>query len=257
MIFADTHTHLYADEFNGDRDQAVRNALDNGVKYLFLPNIDTTYFERVLELSGKYPENFYPMMGLHPGSVKENFREELARVAEELALPDRKFWGIGEIGIDLYWSREFETEQVEAFRFQVDLGLKYNLPVIIHSRNAIDLIIAILEKKHEPALKGIFHCFDGTKEQAQKIISLGFKLGIGGVVTYKNSALPKVIEVTALEHICLETDCPWLPPVPHRGERNESAYIPLIAGKIAEIKNVPIETVAEITTYNALTLFGL
>jgi len=257
MIFADTHTHLYADEFNHDRDEVVKNAIDNGVKYMFLPNIDSSWFDRVQLLCNKYPGNCFPMMGLHPTSVKENYKDELSAVVTELAAAGKKFYGIGEIGIDHHWSRNFDREQAEAFSFQVDLGLRYDLPVVIHSRKAVDVILEILEQKNDPKLRGIFHCFDGTVLQARKIISLGLKLGIGGVVTYKNSGLPNVIEEVGLEHLCLETDCPWLPPVPHRGERNESAYIPLIAKKIAEIKNTSIENVAEITTRNALTLFGI
>ncbi|MCX6249349.1 MAG: TatD family hydrolase [Bacteroidetes bacterium] len=257
MIFVDTHAHLYADEFDTDRDRVVRKAIDNGVTFMFLPNIDTTYFDRVSALSNQYPAHCFPMMGLHPTSVKENYRDELTRVAEELAAPGKKFYGIGEIGIDHHWSRNFDEEQAEAFLFQLDMGIKYDLPVVIHSRKAVDVIIDLLDRQKEQSRKGIFHCFDGSLEQAQKIISLGLMLGIGGIVTYKNSELPKVVKEVDLEHLCLETDCPWLPPVPHRGERNESAYIPLIAKKIAEIKHTTIENVARITTQNALTLFGL
>jgi len=255
MIFVDTHTHLYLKEFNGDREKVIHTARDKGVTYFFLPNIDSEYFMAMLCLCISHPRHFFPMMGLHPTSVKENYKEELEIVTNMLADPKLKFWGIGEIGIDLYRDRTFEHEQLSAFSYQLDLAVRYDLPAIIHTRNSFDVAVKIIEKKNNPSLKGIFHCFGGSVEQAEKAIALRFMLGIGGVITYKNSGLQKVIEMTGLEHFVLETDSPYLPPVPHRGERNESGYIPLIAAKIAEIKKISIEEVADVTTNTALTLF--
>lgn len=257
MIFADTHTHLYAKEFNQDRDRVMQTARDNGVKYFFLPNTDSEHFMAMLCLCVSYPHNCFPMMGLHPTSVKKNWEEELEIVADMLAEPRLKFWGIGEIGIDFYWDRTFEREQLSAFSYQLDLAVRYNLPAVIHTRNSFDVAIKIIEEKNNPLLKGIFHCFGGSVEQGGKAIDLGFKLGIGGIITYKNSGLQKVVEIIGLEHFVLETDSPWLPPVPHRGERNDSSYIPLIAAKIAEIKKITIREVADVTTKTALSVFNV
>ena len=257
MIFADTHTHLYAEEFNCDRQAVIERALAAGVNYLFLPAIDSTYTEPMLNLAAGYPGNCFPMIGLHPTSVKQNYCDELRVVQKYLCDPARKFYGIGEIGIDLYWDRTHEKEQRAAFSRQLDMAVKNNLPVVIHTRNSMDIALAMVEELHEPKLRGVFHCFSGNVQQATRATGLGFMLGIGGVVTYKNSGLQHVVEHTPLEHLLLETDAPWLPPVPHRGQRNEPAYIPLIAGKIAEIKNVSLETVAAVTTENALKLFGV
>lgn len=257
MIFADTHTHLYLKEFNRDRERVIQTARDNGVQYFFLPNIDSEYFMAMLCLCISHPTHFFPMMGLHPTSVKENWQEELEIVTDMLADQNLKFWGIGEIGIDLYWDKTYEREQISVFSDQLDLAVKYNLPAIIHTRNSIDITIKIVEEKNNPLLKGIFHCFGGSVEQAEKAINLGFKLGIGGIITYKNSGLGTVVDRIGLDHLVLETDSPYLPPVPHRGERNESGYIPIIAAKIAEIKKIDIGEVAEVTTKTALTLFNV
>jgi TatD DNase family protein len=197
------------------------------------------------------------MMGLHPTSVKENYMEELVLVGKYLADPGLKFAAVGEIGIDLYWDKTFENQQCDAFSRQLDLALRHNLPVAVHTRNSFDLTADLIESKQNSRLKGVFHCFGGNLAQAQRAIRLGFLLGIGGVLTYKNSGLQKVVEHIGLEHLLLETDAPFLPPVPHRGERNESSYIPLIAAKIGEIKRVPLETVARVTTENAYRLFKL
>lgn len=255
MIFADTHTHLYADEFDADRDQVVRNATGKGVQFLFLPGIDREYFPRMMDLCLAHPGNCFPMIGLHPTSVKSNFREELDFIAEKLMLHETRFYAIGEVGMDLYWDKTFAKEQADALNFQLDLALKYHLPVVIHTRNSFDEVIRILEEKQNPELSGVFHCFGGSTEQAMQAINLKFFLGIGGVITYKNSGLQKVVEMVGLENLVLETDSPWLAPAPFRGQRNESSYIPLIAEKIAEIKKVPVEEVARITTENALKLF--
>ena len=255
MIFVDTHTHLYLDEFDNDREQVVRNAIDKGVKYIFLPNIDSSSIEGMMDLSDKSPGHCFPMMGLHPTSVKANYQEELALVEEHLSSSGNRFYSLGEIGIDLYWSREFESCQLSAFSFQLDLAVKYNLPVVIHTRNSFEQAVNVIEEKNNPAIRGVFHCFGGSLKQAEKAIELGFLLGIGGIITYKNSGLQKVVEMVGLEHLVLETDAPFLPPVPYRGQRNESKYIPVIAQKIAEIKGTSIDEVAQITTSNALKLF--
>jgi TatD DNase family protein len=257
MIFADTHTHLYLEEFDKDRDLVVKSAIDKGVGYLFLPNIDSCSIEGMTGLSDRFPGHCFPMMGLHPTSVKAGYEKELALVAENLSLPGRRFCAIGEIGIDLYWSREFESFQLTAFGIQLDLALKYDLPVVIHTRNSFDLAAGIIENLNNRELRGVFHCFGGSVKQALKAIDLGFRLGIGGIVTYKNSGLQQVVSEIPLEYLVLETDAPFLPPVPYRGQRNESAYIPVIAQKIAEIKNISITEVAERTTQNALNLFKL
>lgn len=257
MVLADSHTHLYLEEFDDDREQVIARALNNGVCYMFLPNIDSGSIQQMLALSERFPDHCFPMIGLHPTSVKANFHEELATVLGHLENHRKKFFGIGEIGIDLYWDKTFYHEQLSALSAQLDLGIKYDLPVIIHTRNSFDLAIDAIRKKNSSSLKGIFHCFGGNFQQAKEAVDAGFKLGIGGIITYKNSGLQKVVEAIGLEHLVLETDAPFLPPVPHRGQRNEPSYIPLIAGKVAEIKNMTIEKVAEITTRNVLSLFQL
>lgn len=257
MIFADTHTHLYLEEFNDDRENVVRNAIHNGVTYFFLPNIDSRSIESMMDLPDTFPGHCFPMMGLHPTSVKTNYKEELAIVEKHLSSTEKIFRAIGEIGIDLYWDKTFSQEQYSAFHIQLGWALKYDLPVVIHTRNSFDVAIDIIEKQNDPEIRGIFHCFGGSLKQAEKAISLGFMLGIGGIITYKNSGLHQVVSEIALEHLVLETDAPFLPPVPYRGQRNESAYIPVIAQKIAEIKNIELAEVAEITTNNALKLFNI
>jgi TatD DNase family protein len=253
MTFIDTHTHLYSEEFNTDRTPMINSALAKGVDKFYLPNIDSQSIEGMLLLEEQFPANCFPMMGLHPCSVKENYREELALVKQWL--DKRRFSAVGEIGIDLYWDKTFIKEQEIAFRQQIDWALEFNYTISIHCRNAFDEIYAIL-MSYKKLPKSIFHCFSGNAEQAQQIIALGnFKLGIGGVVSFKNSGLDKVVEQTALEHLVLETDAPYLAPVPYRGKRNESAYIPLIAEKIATIKGISLEEVASVTTKNALSIF--
>jgi len=256
MNFVDTHTHLFAEEFDTDREVVIRNAIDHEVTKLLLPAIDRNYYQRMMSLADS-SQYCYPMIGLHPTSVKENFSGELEFVKESLEEDHSRFCGIGEIGIDLYWDKTYEIEQVKAFDYQLDLAIKYHLPISIHTRNSFEIALELIRKKNNSDLKGVFHCFSGSVEQAQNVISLGFMLGIGGIVTYKNAGLQKVVEAISLNHLVLETDSPWLTPVPHRGKRNESAYIPFIAGKIAEIKNIQLTEVAEVTTKNALTLFKL
>ena len=257
MVFADSHTHLYAGEFDPDRDVMIQRAEQNDVLYLFLPAIDSAWHERMLRNVSDYPHVCYPMMGLHPTSVKKNWQSELDIVAGYLANPGFKFYAIGEVGIDLYWDKTYEAEQRLAFSLQIDFALQYDLPVVIHTRNSMDIALGMIEDRHNSGLRGVFHCFSGNTEQAERAIALGFMLGIGGVVTYKNSGLQKVVENTGLGHILLETDAPWLPPVPHRGQRNEPSLIPVIAQKIAEIKKISLGEVADITTRNTLKLFGI
>lgn len=252
-MFADTHTHLYAEEFNSDRTQIIKKAISSGVKKLYLPNIDSTSIEGMLQLENEFPENCFAMMGLHPCSVNEKVETELKIVEEWLS--KRNFCAIGEIGIDLYWDKTFFEQQKVAFKKQIDWALQYDLPIVIHCRDAFDEIFEILQSYNELP-KGIFHCFSGNLEQAHKIISLNkFKLGIGGVVTFKNAGLDKVVEQLDLQHLVLETDSPYLAPVPFRGKRNESGYLIMIAEKVAALKNITIAEVAEITTRNATEIF--
>jgi TatD DNase family protein len=256
MIFFDSHTHIYSEEFDRDRDEMIRRAAENGVQRLFLPAIDSNYHARMLEVSAAYPQMCRPMMGLHPTSVKDNYEQELGFVEEYLSDTDRKFVAIGEIGIDLYWDRTHETAQRTVFDRQLKLAVKYDLPVVIHTRNSLDIALGMVAEINNPGLRGVFHCFSGNIRQAEKAVALGFMLGIGGVITYKNSGLQAVVEHTGLEHLLLETDAPWLPPVPHRGKRNEPSYLPFIARKIAEIKGVTVGEVARFTTENAGRMFG-
>ena len=253
MILCDTHSHLYLKEFKNDLDQVIDNAIGNDVRYIMLPNIDNSSIRDMLDVCDRYPAICYPMMGLHPTSVRSNYEEEFRKIEDQLFNYD--FCAIGEIGIDLYWDKTYEKEQELVFRRQVELARHMNLPIVIHSRNSINRIIEILSEMNVGGVSGVFHCFSGNKKQADRIIELGFKLGIGGVVTFKNSGLEQVVEQTDLEHLLLETDAPFLAPAPYRGKRNESAYIRIIAEKIAEIKKLPLVTVAEVTTSNALKLF--
>ena len=253
-MFVDTHTHLYAEEFTTDIDESLKKAIDAGVEKFFLPNIDSSSVAGMHHLCEKYPQHCFPMMGLHPCSVKENYKEELAIAYKYLQT--RKYTAVGEIGIDLYWDKTFYKEQVEAFEQQINWALEFNLPIVIHCRNSFDEIYEVLGSfKQLP--KGIFHCFSGTREQAEQVIALGgFKLGIGGVLTFKNSGLDKVVELLDMKHLVLETDSPYLAPIPFRGKRNESSYTKLIAEKLAQIKGISIDEVADVTTKNALEIFG-
>ncbi|MFL5752971.1 MAG: TatD family hydrolase [Bacteroidia bacterium] len=252
MMFTDTHTHFYAEEFDADREQLLKNALELGIRRFYLPNVDSGSIARMLELEKDHPEYFHATMGLHPCSVKENYKAELDIIEEWLS--KRSFKAVGEIGIDLYWDKTFMEEQKYCFRRQIELALQYKLPIVIHCREAFDEIYAVLQE-YESLPHGIFHCFSGTLEQAQKVIDLGFKLGIGGVVTFKNSGLDKVVEQLDLKHLVLETDAPYLAPAPFRGKRNEPAYLYNVAKKIAELKNCSLEEVAGITNANADLIF--
>ena len=253
MILTDTHAHLYLEQFDHDRPEMVVRAVERGIKYIFLPNIDRDSITPMMELVKAFPGNCFPMMGLHPTSVKEDYEEQLETVAGWLE--KEKFYAIGEMGIDLYWDKTFFSQQQEAFRFQVRLAKKHQLPIVIHARESFDEIFELLDESWEPGLKGVFHCFTGNKGQADHILRLGFMLGIGGVLTYKNSGLREVLRDIPLEHILLETDAPFLAPVPYRGNRNESAYIYDIAKALAETKGVSAGEVAEVTTRNAMEFF--
>jgi len=253
-MFIDTHTHLYSDEFNDDRDSIIQKAIALGVTQFYLPNVDSSSITGMLALEEKYPKQCFPMMGLHPCSVNTTYLQELQMVKH--SLDKKQFYAIGEIGMDLYWDKTYVKEQQHAFKQQIDWALHYNYTIVIHCRNAFDEILDILNS-YTKLPKGIFHCFSGNIEQAQQILHFGnFKLGIGGVVTFKNSGLDKVVEHIDLKHLVLETDSPYLAPLPYRGKRNESAYIPIIAQKIADIKNTTIENVMEITTSNAIEIFN-
>lgn len=256
MQLVDTHTHLFTEEFDEDRGAMLQRAFDNGVDKLLLPNIDSTSLKAMQNLCAAYPKNCLPMMGVHPSSVKEDFEEELALVKHEL-FGTTKYYGVGEIGLDLYWDKTFYEQQKQAFIQQVQWSIELNLPVSIHTREATDEAIEILSATDLKAVRGVFHCFGGTTEQAEQIIELGFHLGIGGVLTFKNTTLREVLAPIDLKHIVFETDSPYLAPVPYRGKRNESAYVLNIAQKLAEVKNTTVKEVAAITTQNAKEIFGL
>lgn len=257
MKLADSHTHLYASEFDEDREAVFLRALDNGVEKLFLPAIDREHHEHMISLAEWKPDHCFPMMGLHPTSVGEGYRDELAVVEDYLSRSRASFCGIGEVGIDLYWDKTWVSEQVAALELQFGLAIKYDLPLVIHTRNSMDMVIELLEKRSDPRLRGIFHCFGGNKRQAERVINLGFHLGIGGVLTYRNSGLQQVVAAVGLTHLVLETDAPWLPPVPHRGHRNEPGYLPLVAHRLGEALEIPVEDVSQITYGNTMKIFGM
>ncbi|MCU0370623.1 MAG: TatD family hydrolase [Bacteroidales bacterium] len=255
MILTDTHAHLYLDQFNPDRHNVVRNADQNGIRFIFLPNIDKDSIVPMMELARDFPGRCFPMIGLHPTSVREDYLQHLEAVKEWLE--KESFCAIGEMGIDLYWDKTYFEEQKEAFRIQASLALKYDLPLVIHSRNSFGEIFELLEEVRQPELRGVFHCFTGDLQQAEHITGMGFMLGIGGVITYKNSGLADVVAKIPLERLLLETDAPFLAPVPYRGIRNESSYIMEIASRLAEIKGLPLEEIANQTTKNALDFFNI
>lgn len=250
----DTHAHIYLEEFKEDIDDVISRCDELGIDKIYMPNIDHTSIDDMLELEEKYSGKCISMMGLHPCSVKKGFEKELYIVEEWLS--KRKFAGVGEIGTDLYWDKTFWSEQQEALNVQLDFAKQYEIPAILHCRDSIDETIELVEKKNDNRLSGIFHCFSGTTAQAEKIIELGFYLGIGGVSTFKNGGMDKVIPELPLEKLVLETDSPYLSPVPHRGKRNEPAYIELVAKRIAELKSISIEEVKEATTNNSETIFN-
>lgn len=255
MILTDTHCHLYSEEFAVDIEEVIKNAAIEGVQQFYLPGIDSTAIESMLALEKKFPGKCIAMIGLHPCYVKDNYNEELEIVRGWLT--KREFAAIGEIGLDFYWDKTFVIQQYQAFRTQIEWAIEYKRPIVIHTRNAMQETINLVKEYKSKALKGIFHCFSGSYESAKEIIDAGFYLGIGGVVTYKNAGLAEVLTKIDLEHLVLETDAPYLTPVPFRGKRNESSYLKYIAAKIAAIKQVPVEEVASITTANAEKIFAL
>jgi len=255
MIITDTHSHVYSDEFLTDQDAMMQRAFDAGVKRIFVPAIDSTFADKMYEVEAKYPEHVFLMMGLHPTHVNENFETELAFVEAELAR--RKFYAIGEIGIDLFWDKTFLDQQKQAFQRQIQLAKKYKLPINIHCRNAFDEVFEVLKAEQSPELFGIFHCFTGTYDQALQAISYNMKLGIGGVLTFKNGKIDQFLNKIDLSHIVLETDSPYLAPVPYRGKRNESSYVTHVVNKLAELYETTSENIAEITTQNAKAIFGI
>ena len=255
MIITDTHTHLYSDQFDEDRNEVIQRALDAGVSRFFIPAIDSTFLEPMLKLEKDFPENTFLMMGLHPTHVKENVEEELAFVKKWL--DQRTFYAVGEIGIDLYWDKTFLKQQQHAFKQQIQWAKEKNLPIAIHCRDAFDEVFEILEEEKGPDLFGIFHCFTGNLEQAKKAISYNLKLGIGGVVTFKNGKIDQFLNEIPLEHIVVETDAPYLAPTPFRGKRNETSFITKVVDKLSDIYQISPEEVAEITTKNSKDIFGI
>jgi len=257
LIWTDTHTHLFLSEFSKDVQDVVNRAIEAGVSRLFVPNIDATTLSDLLSFTEEYKEFAFPMIGLHPGSVRDGWKKDLEFLQKDF--DKANFVAIGEIGIDLFWAenKKFENEQKDVFAYQVNFAIEKKLPIVIHTRDSFDVTYDVLKSVYKPGLKGVFHCFSGEYDDALKVLDLGFYLGIGGVVTFKNSKLGEIVEKVPLTSIVLETDAPFLTPVPFRGKRNESSYIPIIGKKIAEIKKLPIVKVASITTQNSVDLFGV
>lgn len=254
MRFIDTHTHLFTEEFDADREEVIRRAFDAGVEKLYLPAIDSSYEEAMKKSKALFPDRIFLMAALHPCSVKENYREELEKV--EKFMDENEFVGIGETGLDYHWDKTFIQEQKESLRWHCEKAIQFNKPIILHTRDSMDDAIQIISEYQFRGIRGIFHCFSGTEEQAKRIIDLGFYIGIGGVLTFKNSGLDKVVKNIDIQYIVLETDSPYLSPAPYRGKRNESAWIPLIAEKLAAVKNIALSEVAETTTHNVERIFG-
>ncbi len=262
MIITDTHTHIYSESFAEDQDQMMERAIKKGVTRFFVPAIDSSYTDDMYDVESRYPEHVFLMMGLHPTHVKENFKQELSHVEEELAKrftkdSHKKFYAVGEIGIDLYWDKTFLKQQQEAFRYQIRLAKKYKLPIVIHCRDAFEEIFEVLESEKEDSLFGIFHCFTGTIEDAHRAIGYNMKLGIGGVVTFKNGKIDRFLDQIPLDDIVLETDSPYLAPTPYRGKRNESSYVINVLDKLSEVYQKPAEEIAAITTKNSKDIFGV
>ena len=254
-MFIDTHAHLYLEQFDDDRSDVIQAATNAGIGKIFLPNIDSTTTNAMLATSQEFDGICYPMMGLHPCSVKENFAEEIKHI--ELQLAERQFYGIGETGIDLYWDKTYIEEQIKAFEIQIQFAIDTQLPIIIHSRDSLDITIQLIKKNQKGNLKGVFHCFNSTIEQCKQIQDTGFKMGLGGVVTYKKANLGSMIEQMSAENIVLETDAPYLSPTPFRGKRNESQRIVTIAEKVAEFRSMNLEAIEKLTTDNAKKLFAI
>lgn len=257
IVFTDTHTHLYVEQFDNDRDTIIKRAFEQGVQYLFLPNIDSTSINAMQSLMQRFPDNCFAMMGLHPSHVKEETYDfEIEQVKQHLFHSTTKYIAVGEIGIDLYWDKTTFEIQKTAFIQQLEWAKELSLPVSVHCREAFNEVIESIESVQDGRLKGIIHCFGGNAQDAQRVIQAGFLIGIGGVITFKKSeALREAVKQTSIEHIVLETDAPYLAPEPYRGKKNESAYIPIIAATVAKIKSCTIAEIAQKTTHNALNLF--
>ena len=255
MVFADSHIHFYFDDFQPDLQECFDRSIESGVNYMIIPNVDSVTIPQVSEVCDRFPNHCFPAIGLHPTHVNEHYQTDLEIMLK--AANERRYYAVGEAGLDLYHDKTFFNEQIDVFETQIRLAQEKNLPLIIHSRDAFEETMNVLKRFDNGALRGVFHCFTGSIEQAKRIVDLGFYLGIGGVVTFKNSKLWQVVEHFDLDHILLETDAPFIAPDPHRGKRNEPAYIPLIAQRIATIKDIPLETVAEQTTTQTLKLFGI
>jgi len=254
-MLIDTHSHIYSEDFVNDIDDVIQRAYDNDVKKIILPNINSGSVKHLFDLTDSYPHLCFPLLGLHPTSVSDDYKEELQAV--EYWMDRRDFYGIGEIGIDLYWEKSFQKQQEEVFRHQLKIAKSRGLPVVIHVRNSFNEVFQIVEEEQDGRLTGIFHCFSGNVEEARKIIDVGFLIGIGGVVTFKNSNLFEVLPHVDLNKLVLETDAPYLSPEPKRGRRNETSYLVYVAQKVAEIYGVSVDLVAEITTSNARNLFRI
>ncbi|HPE42567.1 MAG TPA: TatD family hydrolase [Bacteroidales bacterium] len=257
MQFIDTHTHLYLEDFDHDRQEMINRAISRGIHRFLLPNIDQDSVKPLLQLCEDFPANCFPMIGLHPTSVKEDWQKQLSHFKEQLKYHPETFIAIGEIGLDFYWDKSFATQQLEALRMQFDWAKQMQKPVAIHTREAFPEMLTEIQKAQNGSLKGVLHCFTGTLEEAKKSVDLGFYLGIGGVLTYKKSSLPEIVKHLPVERLILETDAPFLPPVPYRGKRNESAYLFETAVKLAAILEIELDKLAEITTQNANELFNL
>ena len=255
MHFIDTHAHVYAEELTSDLDLIMKNAIAVGVNKIIMPAIDSTTLDAMLKVEQQFPEQCIAMMGLHPCYVKENHKEELKLVEDWIG--KRKFIAIGEIGLDFYWDKTFTKEQHIVFETQMQWALDLNLPIAIHTRNAMGETIEAVKPFAKKGLRGVFHCFSGSKESAEQIIGMGFHLGLGGVLTYKNAGVAEAVKDIPMEYLVLETDAPYLAPVPYRGKTNEPAYMIEVAKKLAEIKSLPLHEIAAITTSNAEKLFGL
>jgi TatD DNase family protein len=254
-MLIDTHSHIYSTDFTHDLDEVIQRAYSNDILKIILPNIDSSSVKNLLNLVDTYPHICIPLMGLHPTSVNQDYQEELQVI--DYWLKKRKFYGIGEIGIDLYWDKSFLAEQTHAFRIQLELARQYQLPVVIHVRDSFDEVYKVLIEVKDNKLHGVFHSFTGTLEQAKLIIDLGFKIGVGGIVTFKKSGLDQIIKQIGPSHLILETDSPYLTPIPFRGKRNESSYLIYIAQKIADLHQMSLGDIAKITTENARNLFGI
>jgi TatD DNase family protein len=254
-MLIDTHTHIYLPEFDADRIEMLARAENEGVDAMLMPAIDSEAHSLLLRTEADFPGKCFSMMGLHPCAVKVNFREELEIIRDHFE--NRKFVAVGETGLDFYWDLDFTNEQYESFQTQIELAMQYDLPVVIHSRNSTNECIKTIRENQKGGLKGVFHCFSGNLDQARQIIDLGFHLGIGGVITFKNSGLDKVMKDTDLKHVVLETDSPYLAPVPFRGKRNECSYLKYVVEKLSEVKNLSKDEIEKITTANAKELFSI